>query len=72
MLERCSSQCSASLTSLVALPTNVIKGWKGLLGTNTLAFSLFIIDKRKMFYETLAPVASVIKLFTAISYDFSQ
>jgi hypothetical protein len=41
--------------------------------TNTLAyFEEFVNYGLKSFYNTRPPRANVIKLFTAVSYDFSQ
>jgi len=57
---------------LLALATNNILGWKGLPGTETLAYykNSYITDVK--FYTTLGPGPNVIKLFTAVIYEFSH
>jgi hypothetical protein len=55
----------------LALPTKIRQGWKGLPRTNTLAYyGIPYIAAIKIFIVR-APLANVIKLFTAVSYDFS-
>jgi hypothetical protein len=43
--------------------------WIGLPATNTLAYYRHFTDVKS--FTTLGPVANVIKLFTAIIYEFS-
>jgi hypothetical protein len=51
--------------------TNILQGLNGLSGTNTLTYcEHFKVTEEKSFIR-LTPVANVIKLFTAVSYDFS-
>ncbi len=51
---------------LLASPTNIRRDWKGLSGTNTLAYyeSPYVTDKKD--FITFGPAANVIKLFTAV------
>ncbi len=60
-------RCS-TLEYVPALPANIRLGWKGLPGTNVLAYNEKSYLKR---FITLVPGANVIKLFTVISYNFS-
>ncbi len=53
---------------LLALPTNIIRGWKDLPGTNVL--ETFVNYDRKSF-TAIAPGACTIKLFTAVIYGIS-
>jgi hypothetical protein len=53
----------------MALLTNIRLGWKGLPGTNALAYyEKFVNYCRKMFMK-LTPGANVIKLFTDVFYE---
>ncbi len=60
-----------SLGGLLAYPTKIGLGLKGLPGTNTLAY----YEKSQIMsvksFITLFPGVGVIKLFTAVSYIFS-
>ncbi len=60
----------ASLGYATAFPTNITLGWKGLPATNSLAYyeNLEIMAVKSFIAQ--APGANVIKLFTALSYDF--
>ncbi len=57
-----------SYTHMFMKPT---KGWRGLPGSNALAYLASSSMRTKFFFIKLSPVAKVIKLFTAASYDFS-
>ncbi len=56
---------------VLALPTNNSLGWKGLSGTNTLAYyeNLEITDRKS--FITLGSGVKVLKLFSLIIYEFS-
>jgi hypothetical protein len=54
------------LGRLLALPTNIRLGWRGLAGTNTLVY--YEKAKLKRLYITLGPVINVIKLFMAVIF----
>jgi hypothetical protein len=46
---------------------NISLGWKGLPGTNTVAYCESVI-----FFKTLATGVNVLTLFTAVNYRFSK
>jgi hypothetical protein len=54
------------LGRLLSLPTSIRIGWKGLSATNTVTFLPLDPGVFRM-----SPGTNVIKLFTAVSYDFS-
>ncbi len=53
--------------SLLALPSSIRLGWRGLPGTNALAY--FWSSSATKFVHKLTPGANVIKLLTAVSYE---
>ncbi len=55
----------------LALPANIRLGWKGLPGTNVLAYNKKLYLTAVKSFITLVLGANVIKLFTVISYNFS-
>jgi len=59
------------LVKLLALHTNIRLGSKGLPGKNVPAYYDHSSITAVKGFIKLGPVANVIKLFTAVSYDFS-
>ncbi len=59
------------LHSQAGLSRKYYTGWKGSTGTNNQAHFATVHVTTKDSFITLTPVANVIKLFTALSYDFS-
>jgi len=55
-----------------ALPANIRLGWKGLPGTNTLAFYEHSSIAEANSFITLRPGPNVIKLFSSVNYRFSK
>jgi hypothetical protein len=55
---------------LLALPTNIRLGWKGLPGTNALAYFENSELTAVRSFKTLAPGACTIKLITDVIYGF--
>jgi hypothetical protein len=49
----------------LALTKNIITGWKGLQGTNDLAYLPSLSEAKKKVFKTLIPVANFIKPFSA-------
>jgi hypothetical protein len=55
---------------LLALLTNIRRGWKGLVGTNALAYLSFFVSDKKTDIITLT-LHNVIKHFTSVFYKCS-
>jgi hypothetical protein len=53
---------------VVALPTNIKLGWKGLPGTSTSLLQKYVNYGYKMLYST---PPRTLRLFTAVIYGFS-
>jgi hypothetical protein len=60
------------LGKLLVLPANVRLDWKVIVRyKHSSLFGLVISNEGKNVFITFSPVANVIKLFMAVSYDFS-
>jgi hypothetical protein len=61
----------SSMGQAPVLPTNVILSWKGLPGTNALAYYEKFVNYGRKKYCGPCPGANVIKLFTSVIYECS-
>ncbi len=53
------------LGKLLALQTNSRRDWRGLAGTNTLAYFVDAVMMKKTFFIALTPIVMILKLFSS-------
>jgi hypothetical protein len=54
-----------NLGKLLALQANRKRYWKGLAGTNTLAYFVGAVMMKKDIFITLTPIVMILKLFSS-------
>ncbi len=59
----------SSIGSVLALPTNIRQSWKGLTGTNTMAYYKCSEITAVKSFIVMTPGVNVIKLFSFIADD---